>query len=319
MEDVIQIDANFINEQTDFSELISELKIGFTEGSILVPNRHHHNFPHSENSRDTTLLIMPAWHPGKTSGVKVVTVNPNNGKFDLPAIQGTYILMDSNDGLVKAIIEAKSLTNKRTAATSALASSYLSKEEARSLLMIGTGALSINLIQAHATVRPISKVYVWGRNRNKADVICDQLKNASFQIEAIDQIDSKISEVDIISTATLSQTPLIKGELLREGQHIDLVGAYRKDMRESDDISIQKAELYLDSMESGLHESGDIHIPLSSGLITEKDINGDLFQLCSSQINGRSNDNDITIFKSVGHALEDLVAANYYYNKFKNA
>ena len=318
MEDIVQIEGDFINDQTNFKDLISELKIGFSEQSILVPNRHHHDFPNPNAKDDTTLLIMPAWNPGNTSGVKVVTVNPDNGRYDLPAIQGTYILLDSNNGTVKAIIEAKSLTNKRTAATSALASSFLSNEKSNSLLMIGTGALSSNLIKAHASVRPITKVYVWGRNLQKAESICAQLGNENFAIEAIDQIESKISEVDIISAATLSHDPLIKGELLREGQHIDLVGSYKKNMREADNATIKKGVLFVDSLKSGLNESGDVHIPLSTGIISEKDIRGDLFQLCSNKIKGRTKMNEITVFKSVGHALEDLVAANYYFKKIIN-
>ena len=184
--------------------------------------------------------------------------------------------------------------------------------------MIGTGALSANLIKAHASVRPIKTVYVWGRNSEKAKAICKELKNESFNCIPIEDIQKKISDVDIISCATLSKTPLVLGEYLKEGQHIDLVGAYKKDMREADDETIKKSSVFVDTFQGGLKESGDIVIPLNNGKLKEEDIKADLFQLSSREKSGRSNDSEITLFKSVGHALEDLVAASYYYNKFKN-
>ena len=176
----------------------------------------------------------------------------------------------------------------------------------------------MNLIKAHASVRPITKVYVWGRNFEKAKAICKYLKNEKFSIEAIETIEDKISEVDIISCATLSKTPLVLGKHLKKGHHIDLVGAYKKDMREADDNTIKKSSIFVDTFQGGLKESGDIVIPLQNGIIKTEAIKADLFQLCSNEKSGRINDSEITVFKSVGHALEDLVAAKYYYTKFVN-
>jgi len=317
MEDLLQISDKFIDDNTKYSELVSLIKNAFATSAIEVPARHHHNFSNPEEKIDSTLLIMPAWNPGKEAGVKIVTVSPNNGKFDLPSIQGTYIYLDAHKGMVKAILGAKALTAKRTAATSALASSYLAKKNASSLLMIGTGALSPNLILAHASVRPIKNVFIWGRNYAKAQAICKELINEKFTISAVENIEEVISKVDIISCATLSKTPLVLGKYLKAGQHIDLVGAYKTDMRESDDEAINKSEVFVDTYQ-GLRESGDIFIPLQKGLISEKDIKADLFELCSNKKQGRQNDQEITYFKSVGHALEDLTAATYYYKKFQN-
>jgi len=316
MEPTVQIYDTFINENTHFRELIAALKAGFTSEDIIIPQRHHHDFPNPETGSDSTLLLMPAWHPGENAGVKMVTISPENSRYELPAVQGSYILMNAVTGEVKAILEAKELTVKRTAATSALASSFLSKKNSNSLLMIGTGALSTNLIRAHVSVRPIKNVFVWGRNPEKAKSVCDALKDEAFNCAVISSIEDKIEEVDIISCATLSKIPLILGKYLRSGQHIDLVGAYKKDMRESDDEAIQKASIFVDSF-GGKEESGDILIPLKKGLLDESDIQGDLFSLCSEETKGRKDDNQITLFKSVGHALEDLVAASYYYNQFK--
>lgn len=318
MDKIEQISADFIENNTNFTELISEIKHHFSTDEVIVPMRHHHDFPNPEVNADSTLLLMPAWNPSKNAGVKIVTVSPENGQFEMPSIQGTYIYFDATKGSIRAILEAKSLTVKRTAAASALAASYLSKENASSLLMIGTGALSINLIKAHAAVRPIKNVFVWGRNFEKANAICEALNNQSFQCSTIKNIEEIISEVDIISCATLSKTPLILGKYLKKGQHIDLVGAYKKDMREADDETISKASVYLDTFQGGLKESGDIVIPLQNGTLKKEDIKADLFQLCSNQKTGRNNQEEITVFKSVGHALEDLAAANYYYNKFTN-
>lgn len=314
----MQISNEFIEKNTNFSELISEIKNHFSSDEVIVPMRQHHDFPNPEVQADSTLLLMPAWNPSKNAGVKIVTVSPENGQFDLPSIQGTYIYFDAIKGSIKAILEAKSLTVKRTAAASALASSYLSKEDSNSLLMIGTGALSTNLIKAHISVRPIKKIFVWGRNFDKAKAICKQLESEKFSISAIKTIEEKISDVDIISCATLSKTPLILGKHLKKGQHIDLVGAYKKDMREADDETISKASVFIDTFQGGLKESGDIVIPLENGTLTKEEIKADLFELCSNKKTGRKSDKEITVFKSVGHALEDLAAANYYYNKFTN-
>ncbi|WP_298900617.1 ornithine cyclodeaminase family protein [uncultured Psychroserpens sp.] len=319
MENIKLIDGKFIENNTDFVNLIAALKHGFLSKDIIVPLRHHHDFPNPKTNSDSTMLLMPSWNPNKNAGVKIVTVSPKNGQYNLPSINGAYIYLDATTGVLKAILNAKSLTVKRTAAASALASSFLSNKDASSLLMIGTGALSTNLIKAHASVRPISDVYVWGRSLKKAQAVCDQLNNEKFKSTPIETIEEKISEVSIISCATLSKTPLVFGKYLRPGQHIDLVGAYKKDMREADNETISKASIFVDTFQGGLKESGDIVIPIKEGVINTSDIKADLFHLCSQAHYGREHSNDITVFKSVGHALEDLIAANYYYNTYTNA
>lgn len=225
--------------------------------------------------------------------------------------------MDGHKGYIKAILEAKSLTAKRTAAASALASSYLSKTNASSILMVGTGVLAINLIKAHSSVRPIDTVYIWGRHIEKAQKICDTLKNESFTCIAVKNIEDKIAEVDIISCATLSPTPLVFGKWLKDGQHLDLVGAYKQTTREADDEAITKSNVFLDTYQGGLKESGDIAIPLSKGILSKESIKADLFELCGKTKKGRTSDSEITLFKSVGHAMEDLVAASYFYGLFQ--
>lgn len=312
------ISDEFIETHCDFNALIEALKQGFLSPDIIVPMRHHHDFPNPQEGTDSTLLLMPAFNPGKELGVKIATVSPNNGKYQMPAIQGMYLFLDGHKGSLKAILEAKALTAKRTAAASALASSFLSRADASSMLMIGTGALSVNLIKAHSAVRPITTVYVWGRNQEKAQAVCEQLKDEDFTCTPIANIEDKISEVDIISSATLSPEPLVFGEYLKPGQHVDLVGAYKKDTREADDQTIIKSNVYIDTYQGGLKESGDILIPLTTGVLDRDAIKADLFELCSEGKAGRRSAEEITLFKSVGHALEDLMAAAYFHKVFEN-
>ena len=310
------IDNAFMESNTNFGELIGLLDQGFSDVAVQTPMRHHHDYSNPKEGIDSTLLLMPAWDPGKDVGVKIVTVNPNNAAYNLPTIQGTYVYLDAHQGFVKAILDAKGLTAKRTAAASALAASYLAKENASSLLMIGTGVLSSNLIKAHASVRPIKNVFIWGRDLTKAKALADGFQGGSLKVKAVENYLPYLSKVDVISCATLSRTPLIFGKNLVPGQHLDLVGAYKKDMREADDDTVLRANIFLDTFQGGLKESGDIVIPVQNGILKETDIKADLFGLCSKAKKGRQQDDEITLFKSVGHASEDLIGARYYFEKY---
>lgn len=309
---MILIDKHQLESVLPFQKLIPKLRAAF-QADITMPIRHHHNYANPKTGVESTLLLMPAWQTGKYLGVKLVTVSPKNSAFNLPSIQGTYILFDATTGQALAHLDAPTLTNLRTAAASALASDYLSKKDSSVLLMIGTGSLAPYLIRAHAAIRPIEEVYVWGRNPEKAKIIADNFKYASFKVFSLDRIEQAIKKADIISCATLSQHPLVLGNLLQAGQHIDLVGSYKPDMREADDETILKATLFVDSLETAPIESGDLAIPIAEGLINISSIKGDLFGLCNDHCTGRSNSEEITLFKSVGLALEDLAAAELSY------
>ena len=310
------IDAKTLEESTNFVDLIEALKTGF-QSNITCPMRHHHDYENPAVGINSTLLLMPAWQSGENLGVKVVTVSPQNGQYGLPAIQGIYLLFDGLTGQPKLFLEGKTLTTKRTAAASALASSFLSNKNSRTLLMVGTGALAPNLIEAHCTQRPIEQVWIWGRNPDKAQALALEINNKGIQCSAVDSLEAYIPQADIISCATLSPTPLILGKWLRPGQHIDLVGSYKKDTREADDNVIQKASIFVDTFQGGLKESGDILIPLQSQILKREEVLADLFTLCQRKHPGRTSREQITVFKSVGHALEDLVAANYFHQKIE--
>lgn len=303
-----------IDDIHDYNELVDALKKGFLS-KIETPMRHHHDYENPSQGKNSTLLLMPSWQVSESLGVKIITVSPENAKNNMPAIQGVYLLFDAKTGTPKAMMDGKSLTVKRTSCASALASRYLSREDSKVLLMLGTGALSPELIKAHCSQRPIEKVFVWGRNFEKAQKLADSLNIKSVSILAIENYQEYISQACIISVATLSSVPLIFGKNLHKGQHIDLVGAYKPDMREADDETILKSRVFVDTYQGGLKESGDIAIPLENKIISKDDVLADLFSLCSNEHKGRNNAEEITLFKSVGHALEDLVAANYYYDK----
>jgi ornithine cyclodeaminase/alanine dehydrogenase-like protein (mu-crystallin family) len=302
------ITAEMVNHALPFPKLIKALQQAFTE-NIIVPPRLHFDIENPSASRETTLLMMPAWQAGDVAGIKLVTVAPDNHLHQLPSIQGTYLLFDVCKGSLKATMDAPSLTAKRTAAASALASQFLSKTDSETLLIIGTGTLAPQLIEAHASVRPIKKVYVWGRTLAKAERVCQQVKHLELECEAIENLKNHISQADIISCATLSTKPLIFGEWLRAGQHLDMVGAYRPDMREMDDQCLLRSQVFVDNMESALRETGDLAIPLKKKVITANHIKADLFSLCGNTYVFKRQATDITVFKSVGHALEDLTAA----------
>ncbi len=310
------ISANDIEAVFGYTEFLPLLKEAFL-GEFTVPQRHHYEYENGVGENTSTLLLMPAWSKGQYVGIKTVTVSPYNGEFDLPSIQGIYTLIDAKNGLVKTQMEAKMLTVKRTAATSALASLYLSRTDSSTLLMVGTGALAPELIKAHHHVRPIKRVLIWGRNPGKAEAVKEQLSGFPMEIEVATNLEEAVSQADIISVATLSQEPLVLGKWLTPGQHLDLVGAYRPDMRETDDEALKRSSVFIDHP-GALKESGDLAIPLAEGVITEKEIKGELKILCKAGQLARTDQAEITLFKSVGHALEDLSAALYVMRKIDN-
>ncbi|MEM9329484.1 MAG: ornithine cyclodeaminase family protein [Bacteroidota bacterium] len=308
------ISAQTIHEMLDFPSLVDVLKEGFRSETI-VPQRMHIDYEGAGGQSENTLLLMPAIQLGAYAGVKIVNVAPENAKEDLATIQGVYYLMDSLSGVPQAIFDAQSVTNWRTAAASALAASYLAKLGASSLLMLGTGALAPFLIRAHAAIRPLRYLMIYGRTKRKAEAIAEQFREDFEEVTIVHDLGRAIPNADIISAATSSETPIIAGNLLRAGQHVDLVGAYKPTTREADDEVMRRGRIYVDNTSSVLIEAGDLVIPISSGVISAEAIKGDLFQLCRGQVKGRSGDDEITVFKSVGHAMEDLVTAMYLHGK----
>lgn len=302
------IEADELEQLLTYEELIPKINEAFAQ-DYNIPMRHHHQYPNPKEGMESTLLLMPAWDNGENLGVKIVNVSPNNSQYNLPSIQGLYIYFDLQTGTPKVLMDAKKLTVKRTAAASALASQYLSREESSTLLVIGTGALSAELIQAHCAVRPITKVLIWGRSEEKAQQVVDSVSINNASIDTVNTIEEGLEQADIISCATLSPTALVFGKDLKPGQHLDMIGAYKPDMREMDDEVLAKSDVYVDNIEGATKETGDLAIPIANGTFKVEDIKADLFELAQGKKAVSRSAETITCFKSVGHALEDLAAA----------
>jgi len=300
--------ADDIHRRLDYPSLVAALREMFRDGGE-VPLRHHHMISALEADRKPgTLLLMPAWRSGRSLGVKIVTVFPDNSRRSLPAVHGTYVLLDAATGAPKALLDGTALTLRRTAAASALAAEFLAPPGSAVHLMVGTGALAPHLVAAYAAVRPIRQALVWGRNPAKAAALAGQLSASGIPAEPVSDLAQAVGRADIVTCATLASEPLIRGEWLRPGAHLDLVGGYTPDMREANDEAVRRARVYIDT-QAALREAGDIVQPLHSGALAREQIAGDLFALCRGQCAGREDDAEITLFKSVGTALEDLAAA----------
>jgi ornithine cyclodeaminase/alanine dehydrogenase-like protein (mu-crystallin family) len=302
-----------VHDRLPYPELVVALEQMFKTGCE-APPRHHHTI--STAGSDATLLLMPAWLAGQGRqdrnyvGVKQVTVFPDNGERGLPAIMGSYLLLDGESGAPLAVMDGAALTARRTAAASALAVRYLAREDAETLLMVGTGVLAPHLIAAHCAMRPIKQVMVWGRNIARAEaIVADLVLDRDITVGAISDLKPAISKADLISCATLSKNPLIAGDLLSPGTHIDLVGGFTPQMREADDSVIQRSDIYVDTLAGATKEAGDIVQPIANGHLAVEEIAGELHTLCTGAAVGRTNANQITLFKSVGASLEDLAAA----------
>jgi alanine dehydrogenase len=301
------LSAADVEAALDWESLVERLRRAFRRGAE-VPVRHHHDIA-NPGGPEGTLLLMPAWRPGQRIGIKLVTIFPDNDSRGLPSVMGAYLLLDGTSGAPLALIDGPMLTVKRTAAASALASSYLSRPDCERLLMVGTGSLAPYLITAHASVRPICNVLIWGRSPNKAKRLAKRLDRPNFRVAATEDLEAAVRGAHVVSCATLTKDPLVKGEWLQPGQHLDLVGAFRPDMRESDDAAIRRARVFVDTREGALTEAGDIVQPIESGVLDRADVAGDLFELTRGERAGRRFYDQITLFKSVGTALEDLAAA----------
>jgi ornithine cyclodeaminase len=284
-----------------------------------VPARHHHAIRRKASGEageaaGGTLLLMPAW-TGESApagerflGCKMVTVFPANAKAGLPSLYGTYLLASGETGEPLAALDARALTAWRTAAASALAARYLAGEGAAHLVMVGAGALAPHLVRAHAAVRPITRVTLWNRTRSRAVSLAFGLSVGGIEATVTDDLEAAVREADIVSCATLAREPLVRGAWLKKGAHLDLVGAFTPQMREADDRAVKRARVYVDTR-GALKDAGDIVQPLKRRVIDASHVRGDLFGLCGGTVKGRTSAAQITLFKSVGYALEDLAAA----------
>lgn len=280
-------------------------------GDIVVPVRHHHDI--ERHGDEATLLLMPAWTGAdfKPSffGTKLVSIFRNNAARGLPSVLGSYLLNDGTSGLPLAAIDGARLTTWRTAAASAYAARFLARPDARRLVMVGAGALSPFLVKAHAAERDLTDIVIWNHNGARAVALAGELARTGLPVRASTDLEAAVREADIVSCATLSVDPLVRGEWLRPGTHLDCVGAFKPGMRETDDDCVRRASLFCDTRAGAMKEGGDLAIPLATGLIGKEHVRADLFDLARGIHKGRAGADEITLFKSVGTAIEDLAAA----------
>lgn len=297
--------AHDLIERLPYARLTAQLP-KLLRGETISPQRHVHTISNA-GEPDATLLMMPAWSQG-IGGVKIVNVTPGNARRYLPAVTASYLLFNAVTGEHMALLDGGELTARRTAAVAAVAADRLAMDRAHSLLLVGSGRIASQLAFAYRAVREIDAVQVFSPTAANAEKLVAALKAGGFHAEVCTDLAAGAARADIIACATLSKEPLIKGEWLRNGQHVALIGGYLKDMREADDAAMTRADIWVDSF-AALSEAGDLTQPIEAGLLHHEMIRGTLRTLCAGEaVPDRGQ--RITLFKSVGDAAQDLAAAS---------
>jgi len=301
-------DAEAIRSRLPWSRMLIALEEAL-RGEVEAPLRASHPIA-VPGQPSATLLAMPAWRRGRRIGVKLVTVFPGNADRGRRSVAAVYVLFDANDGTPMALLDGEELTARRTATASAYAASKLARSEAHHLVMVGAGRMARPLIDAHRHVRPIDRVSIWSRTADHAQATAASCARDGIAALAVTDLAATIADADIVSCATLATAPLVEGRWVRPGTHIDLVGAFRRHMRESDDLVMQRADLIVvDDRTAALSEGGDVVQAIDGGAIGVEKVSAELRDLARGSHPGRTRENEITVFKSVGFALEDLAAA----------
>ncbi|NIJ35896.1 ornithine cyclodeaminase [Sphingopyxis panaciterrae] len=293
-------DADAVARATPMPALIAALRQAFASGAYRAPPRL------AADMEGASLLVMPAWKAGARLGTKIVTIDPHVR----PSVRSAYILIDAASGLPVAAMDGAALTRRRTAAASVLAASRLARRDAVTLLVLGTGALNAPIIEAYASAFALERILIWGRDAAKAEGAAAAAQMLGYPAVTVATVGDGLAAADIVSAATLATAPLIAGTALRPGMHVDLIGAFRPDMGEADAGSFARARVFVDTREGTLEEAGDLLQAIAAGAITADAIEADLAALCAGAHPGRGGDDAaITLFKSVGTAIEDLAAA----------
>ena len=288
-------------------DLADALHAAFVRGAQ-VPLRHAHALASTD-----TLLLMPAWDE-RLLITKLVTVIPGAPS----TVEATVMALDRATGHPLAVLDGEALTLRRTAATSALAARHLALPEVETLLVVGTGRLAAWMARAHVALRPnLRRVLVWGRRQEAAQALAAELASEfasesaakGLPVQATADLEAAVRQARLITCATTSTEPLVRGAWLAPGTHLDLVGGFRRDMREVDDEAVVRARIVVDTHAGAGAEAGDLVQPLQRGVITSEAVVGELAELLRGECVGRRHPEDITLFKSVGTALEDLAAA----------
>lgn len=305
---MITLSAADVARLAPYGDIVEALRGAFRQ-AIETPVRHHH-----EISPVSTLLLMPAWSE-EWAGLKTVVFKADNAARGLPTIQASYLLIDQRTGETVAMMDGGEITRRRTAAASALAADYLARPDVDTMTVIGAGALAPHFVAAHAAVRPIRRVFVFSRTQDKATALAGALAASGFVASAVTDLASAVAQSGIVSCVTSATAPVLKGAWLAPGTHVDLAGAFKPAMRETDAEVVARAAVYVDTRDGALAEAGDLLQARDEGRFDFADIRGDLFDLCRGAAPGRSSATDITLFKSAGTAIEDLATAIMLYQK----
>jgi ornithine cyclodeaminase len=302
------LDAAAVARLAPYRDVIEALREGF-RNDIETPVRHHHDV-----AENLTLLLMPAWSRQWT-GLKTVVFKPDNPAQGLPTITASYLLIDNATGATVAMMDGGEVTRRRTAAASALAASYLARDDASVMTLVGAGALGAHFVRAHASVRPIRRVFVFSRTLAKSEALAADLRKDGFEVSVVNDPEAAVRQSDIVSCVTTSTAPIVKGAWLKAGAHVDLAGAFKPTMRETDGEVVARASVYVDTRDGALAEAGDLLQARDESLFDLSSIRGDLFDLCRGNVSGRTSAGEITLFKSCGTAIEDLATAIMVYQK----
>lgn len=308
------ISAEQVHQSLNFADLVPLLKQSFSK-PFHMPQRQVHLLAPEDKSSHDAFALLPSWNE-EVIGNKAFTYFPENAeKHDLPGLFSKIMLFKRNTGEPLALVDGTSVTYWRTAAISALASQLLSREDSKHLMLFGTGNLSTYILHAHLTVRTINKVTIWGRSIAKVGNLIDEMSTQYPQVEfvASSNVDDECAKADIICCATASKTPLFNGELIKAGCHIDCLGNHVVNARECDTTTVQRARVFVDSLTNTLNEAGELLIPIEEGAFNAQDIIGELADMCKKPEILRQSAQEITLFKSVGTAISDLVAAYQVY------
>jgi ornithine cyclodeaminase/alanine dehydrogenase-like protein (mu-crystallin family) len=301
------IDAAAVVRATPFEHLVPALRDAFARGAE-VPPRQVLTLPAPDGGPPVTSLVMSAWDPGRCYVVKVINIAPGNATRGLPGLHASVLLHDAVTGVPLALLDGDAITTRRTAAASALAASWLAREDASHLLVVGAGRVAACLPAAYRAVRPIRRVTVWARRADAAEALARVWRDDGFDARACTDLPAAVRAADIVSCATLATAPVVHGAWLAAGSHLDLIGSFTPAMREADDACFTGASVWVDT-EEALAKSGELMAPMASGAWHREDLRGTLAQLARGEVPGRRSAAERTLFKSVGTALEDLAAA----------
>lgn len=265
---------------------------------------------YTPNADASAVLIMPAWKAQEIMGVKLVSIWPGNSAMGKSAVSAVYVLISCEDGHPIAVLDGTELTLRRTAAAAALAARTLARKNSRTLAILGTGSLSAPLVAAHASVMDFKNILVWGRELHKAQTVVDRLAQQGIPAEARSDLQSTLAQADVVCAASTASTPFIRSEWVRPGTHLGLMGAFTPTMAEAEPALMPRAQVFADSRDAVLEKGGEVWQAIAQGLISARAIQAELADITAQPLHAwRQSEDAITVFKSVGFASLDLIAA----------